>query len=939
MRPRAISGALALALVLAAPGLPAWTSNPAQARPAQAAGDATAPEAQRELQFLRGLRERGYFDLALEATEAIQKDPKTSPDLKAVLDYEVGRGLLEEATRSADLEKRFALLEQARARLDGFTKANPKHPLAPEALVQLARLYVERGHTSALQADEAKTPADKEAKLVAARAAFAEARKAYEAAEGPIKAAYEAFPKFIPAGDPRREARDRAHTALMEDQLQRAIVDYEEAQTYPLGSDPRNALLDKALAAFKELHSRYRTQLAGLHARMLQGKSYEEKGDLGAAMGIYNELMEHSDRNLRELQRQVGYYRIIVLGKRNEIALAADEAVRWLQANPNARISEIGLGVQLELARNLIAQLPSAGSDRERDEATRKAVERLAEVVRYYSPHKPEALALLQKVQPRAARKANTLANLSFDDAMSQADTALNTEDWSQAIALLNQAVRAGEKAREIDKVNRARYFLAYAHYRADDYYEAATLADHLVRHYPQGGLSPRAADIGMAALTMAYNTYIQVDRLSDLDRLIELARTTAETWPDTEQGDAARQTLGEAALGRGQYAEAAQWLEAVRPESSKKLDCQVKAGDAHWRLAQQLRDKGNTAEADAEAKVALERISDALKQREAANIPLSDPGRITNANALAEIQRASGRPAEAIALLEPIAQAFTASKPSEAVVPLYAATLSTLVRSQLAVGKPDQAIGSMKVLEAVSPSPAALTQLYFELGRSLKGELETLERKGDTAGVQRTQDAYRQFLQALAGSQAGQSFDSLQWAGESMLELGMPKEAQGVLQRVLDTYSKDSTFLQSEGAANRLLRTRLKLISAHRQAGDFDAASALLEPLLKENPSLLEPLIEKGLLLEARAKAQSTPAHWQASRDYWNKLGLRLRQARKRPNEYYEAWYHVAVALQSLGQKQEAAATLKGVITLNPSVGTPALKARYQDLLKQLGG
>ncbi len=934
MRPRAILGALALAapLLALAPGRAGVVR-------AQEPAAATSPADDRELRFLRGLRDRGYFDLALEATEQLRKDPATPAALKPVLDYEVGRGLLEEATRSADLEKRFSLLEQARARLDGFTQAHPQHPLAPEALVQLARLYVERGHTSALQADEARTPADKEAKLNAARAAFAEARKAYERAEGPIKAAYEAFPRFIPAGDPRREARDRAHTALMEDQLQRAIVDYEEAQTFPSGSDARNALLDKALASFKDLHSRYRTQLAGLHARMLQGKSYEEKGDLGAAMGIYNELMEHSDKNLRDLQRQVGYYRIIVQGKRNEIALAADEAVRWLQANPTQRVSEVGLGVQLELAKNLIAQLPDAANDRERDEATRRAVERLTEVVRYYSPHKPEALALLQKVQPRAARKANTLASLSFDDAMSQADTALNTEDWAQAIALLNQAVRAAEKAREIDKVNRARYFLAYAHYRSDDYYEAAVVADHLARNYPQGGLSAKAAEIGMAALTMAYNTFTQVDRVSDLDRLVELARYTAETWPDAEQGDAARQTLGEVALGRGRYPEAATWLEAVRPDSSRHLDCQVKAGDAHWRRAQQLRDQGQTAEADAEAALALERVAGALKQREASNVPATDPGRVTNANALAEIHRNSGRPAEAVAVLEPIALGFTEDKPAESVIPLYAATLSILVRSHLAVGQPDRAIAAMKQLETVSPSPAALTQLYFELGRGLKSELDALEKQGDRAAAKRMQDAYRQFLQALVASQAGQSYESLEWAGESMLELGMPKEAQAVLQRVLDTSGKDPTFLKAEGASGRLLRTRLKLAAATREAGDFAAATALLEPIIKENPALLDPLMEKGLLLEGRARAEGTKANWEASRDYWKTLALRLRQARKRPNEYYEAWYHVAVAMQSLGNKAEAAATLKGVVTLNPSVGTPALKAKYAELLKKLGG
>jgi outer membrane protein assembly factor BamD (BamD/ComL family) len=923
-------------------------AGPLAATSARAPGQEATPaaaETSQDLRFIRGLRERGYYDLALEYIEGLLKDPATPADLKPVLNYEVGRGLLDEATALADLERRHALLEQARLKLDGFVKSFPKHSLTPEALVQLARLYVERGHTSMLQADEAKAPADKQARLAAARSAFEEARKAYAAAEPSIQAAYDAFPKFIPDEDPRREARDRAHTALMEDQLQKAIVDYEEAQTHPAGSPQRTELLDRAIAQFNDLHDRYRTQVSGLYARMLQGKSYEEKGELGPAMGIYNELMEHPEPRLRDLQRKVGYYRIIVLGKRKEHALAADEAVRWLSANPNHHSTEDGLGVQLELAKNLVAQFPGA-TDQEREQATRQVVERLSQVVRYYSPHKPEALKLLQEYQPKAARKVNQIGNFSFDDAMAQADTAISTHDWGLAVDLLNQAVRRAQQSREVDKVNRARYFLAYCYYMDGRYYSAYAMADHLSRRYPEGGLSPKAAEIGIASLTMAYNTFTKVDRLSDLDRLVELAEYTAKTWPDTEQADGARFSLGEITMGRGQYAESAGWFEGVRPDSSRRLDAQVKAGDAHWREAQRLRDDDKTTEADAEANKALELIASALKARDEANVAVTDPARITNANALAEIHRVNGKPEEAIKLLEPISQALSSSSASAEVVPLYSASLSILVRAHLAVGQPEKAIATMKVLESVSPTKAALTQLYFELSRALKAEMDALEKKGDTGNLKRTKDAYKAFLQALADSQAGQNYTSLQWAGESMLSLNMPKEAESVFRRVLDLAGKDRGFLGDREASARLLHTRLRLGAALRQQGKFDAARDLIQPLVDENPRLLDPMMEKGYLLEDQARSENSRGAWEASLAYWKNLALRLRQARKLPPEYFESWYHVAIGFGGLAEaeknpkfKTEAIGTLKGIMTLNPTVGGPEMKAKYEELIKRLGG
>ncbi|HEX8201048.1 MAG TPA: hypothetical protein VF590_11210 [Isosphaeraceae bacterium] len=324
------------------------------------AQDDLGAEAKTALRFVQGLRERGYHDLALDYLQGLRQAPGTPADLATILDFEQGRGLLEEANVAPDLDRRRLLLEQARLRLDAFLKAHPKHPRVPEALVQLARLFYQRGQTAAIQANEAATPAEAQAKLDEARASFNQARGAYTSAEEPLLAAYKVFPSFLPEGDPRKEARQQAHNAVMDAQLQRSVVDYEEAQTYPPGTPERDQLLDRSIASFKDIYRRYRTQMAGLAAYMWQGKCYEEKGDLRAALGIYNELLEHPAPELRQIQRQVAYYKIIALGKRQEYALAADLARSWLEASRGERGSYEWLGVQLEYAKDLLAQVPNA---------------------------------------------------------------------------------------------------------------------------------------------------------------------------------------------------------------------------------------------------------------------------------------------------------------------------------------------------------------------------------------------------------------------------------------------------------------------------------------------------------------------------------------------------------------------------------------------------
>ena len=91
----------------------------------------------------------------------------------------------------------------------------------------------------------------------------------------------------------------------MQAELKKFVVDYYEGQTFPPARTERNELLEKGLVAFDDFFKRYRTQIAGFTARMWQGKCYEELGKLGEATGIYKELLDHTDPNLRPLQKQV----------------------------------------------------------------------------------------------------------------------------------------------------------------------------------------------------------------------------------------------------------------------------------------------------------------------------------------------------------------------------------------------------------------------------------------------------------------------------------------------------------------------------------------------------------------------------------------------------------------------------------------------------------
>ena len=122
----------------------------------------------------------------------------------------------------------------------------------------------------------------------------------------------------------------------------------------------------------------------------------------------------------------------------------------------------------------------------------------------------------------------------------------------------------------------------------------------------------------------------------------------------------------------------------------------------------------------------------------------------VGNVGDLATVLTETGKPAEALKLLDPIIKAQTVKSG-----PGYARLIEAQLKAYITSGNVEPAIASMKTLEQ-SGGASGRAQLYFKLGKLLEKELESLKEKKNTAALKRMHQAYKTFLTTLAESKTG---------------------------------------------------------------------------------------------------------------------------------------------------------------------------------------
>ncbi len=598
-----------------------------------------------ELRFVRDLRARRYNDLALEYLERLRKN-NPSPELLRELPLEVAKTRLEAAGDEPDSGKRLAIFEQARGEVEAFLKANPGHPRAGEAKLDVARVVVLQGKT---QLSRALAQNAKEARI----AEGLKARQKFVDAAGLLKTAADEIDATIARlGEPNTDAGRAQHRKLEGDRLQArlavALNAIDQAQTY-LDTDKEKVLIERgkkvqeATRLLEPLAALDDTNPARWTADAWLGRCLYENGDPPKARAKLTEVINAVVPAAADGRRLARYFKLLVQTEsptpeeqkdpRFAATLIAD-ASAWLTSYPTYARAPEGCGLRFLLA----GLLQRRGTDTKTQQSVRendlaRARQLLREVEQTENDFTDRARRLKIEIigdQGGFSLKVDELR--TFEDCYVRAQYELQVSaeggkpdkdghrpdakaladkqkaGTETAIAALRRGLSLPDakpdRGKVAPEVNNARAMLAYCCLNRQQHREAIAAGEGFARDDPRSGqaamsavyaLQAYAQLIGQRERENAPPEELQADR----EKMLALARYVEERWPKELAGDVARHQLALALLREQKQAREGADQARLLTEAVAKLDAVGKDYPSYVVARYQLADACLQAEKD----------------------------------------------------------------------------------------------------------------------------------------------------------------------------------------------------------------------------------------------------------------------------------------------------------------------------------------------------
>ena len=582
------------------------------------------------LEFLDGLRNRGYHDTALDYLKSLETSRLLPAGMRDVLGYETALTLVIASRSSGELVERYKMLEEAQTLLREFIATKSKHPKLYAARSQLGNLIVERAR---IKVGEAKS-GNSQALKAEARQLYAQAFKECGLLEAAVTKELDLIPKVLDMRD-REEAklaerRKQLRADNLQTELLAAAIREEAADTVPAGSKAWSDYLVEAAGLYDAIYKKYRSRLAGLYARMYQGRCNHRLGRTKDALGHYGELLDQPSSpeafwNLKTKTLRLAMDSWLDPQERKYVE-AIKQASGWIEAAPRStQRSPDMLAIRLSLAVALQMQAEEYEKRKSRDVATIRTSyegalknasfvaaeegdlqEEAAELVlalggralgdpdalpETFAEAQKEGKKFLDEIGP-AAQEVAKLEALSLRSKPAERDAVQLQLDKAKAnlaavqdnsLASYRLAIRLADVDTPPSELNLVRYFVCYLYFTRGQYHDAAVMGDFVSKRFPQSAGAKQCAKISLACYLKLLEMAGDEANAFEIENVAKATRWIADQWQDTPEAVESLATVVPIMVNANALELACDFAQRLPESSGQRAMAELVSGQALW--------------------------------------------------------------------------------------------------------------------------------------------------------------------------------------------------------------------------------------------------------------------------------------------------------------------------------------------------------------------
>ena len=597
--------------------------------------------------FLEALRDKGYYDIALEYLEKIKDDPSVPSEFRERLGFEKAKMLIDQSGQLRDRSERDAQLDVAQELLQKYAASNSSLVETVRSLSFRSRLLTMRADGYLVEAEAPQlTESERQELRVKARGYLDQSVETVKEALASAKRLLDPTPGNtealkISADDPQSRTLVKEVRNIFRFMTVQLPINVEQlASTFPERDNQRKQLLQSAAEQYKRIwEGPYSNSVPGVRACLHAGLCYQQLGNDKEALDFFKQVISRErTASIDSLQKEAfaaagdSWQRTKPYPARSVIA-QLEPVVEKLSRSESRDPAWLRVKLELGIAKHEMSKLVKKdGGPNATTKA--KAVEREAgrlvrDVTRVKNPYRDRARSLLEEwdipliesaeldedtgeiksfaaglevasdeisniglVAAELLRTGNEAKSASpaERDALTaeteQLQKRLETQA-EQTLSTLNLAQSLAGPNTTPDEINTSRFYQAYCYFVTKRYLEVSVIGDYLLKRHPNDAGTKPAVGLLLKSRSALFAAAPQDDNQAELESLKNTALEVAKRWPGSSEAGGAISELIRIRLREGNMPEAIELMDRLPADSEQRPKLSALMGQRLWSMYQ----------------------------------------------------------------------------------------------------------------------------------------------------------------------------------------------------------------------------------------------------------------------------------------------------------------------------------------------------------------